>query len=777
MRGVSAVARLLGLLLLPAILVQGCDSPPSQSPAPPVPAAAPVPLAYVGGQACADCHPAQAERWKGSDHALAMLPADASAVRGNFDGATFTKDGVTTTFSSRDGRYVARTDGPDGALQDYRVAYTFGVDPLQQYLLELPGGRLQALSIAWDTRPKAGGGQRWYHLYPKEKIDYKDPLHWTGPLQNWNFMCAECHSTNLQKNYRPAEDRFETTWTDVSVNCEACHGPGSRHVQWGEAAKAGKPDPDPARGLVVKLAPTAGAWTLAEGASIAHRAAPLTSRVEVEACGRCHSRRAQVWGEYRHGEPLAQAYRVSLLDPGLYHADGQMQGEVYEYGSFLQSRMYAAGVTCSDCHDPHGGRLRAPGNATCATCHRPATYDVLAHHRHKAETPAAECVACHMPRRVYMGVDGRRDHGFRVPRPDLSVKLGTPNACTDCHATRNARWAAGAVAKWYGPGRRQEWHFGEALHAGRSGAADAEALLVRAFEDAGVPAIARATALSLLARYPGPRALAAVQRGVKDGDPLVRRAAADVLDAAEPGSRIALGLPLLRDPVRTVRLEALGGLLDVPRASLSGEQLAVLEGAIAEYRQIQAFSLDRAEAHANLGMLEMRLGNAAAARAAFETAIRLQPSFGAARIHLADLHRAQGREDRAEATLRAGLAIDPDDGDAREALGLSLVRQKRLKEALPELASAARLRPDVARYAYVHAVALHETGDVRQALRVLTQAHERHPGSREIVVALAEYHAGAGDRDAAIKWARTLVRMSPDDEQARRLLQSLEGKS
>jgi tetratricopeptide (TPR) repeat protein len=330
------------------------------------------------------------------------------------------------------------------------------------------------------------------------------------------------------------------------------------------------------------------------------------------------------------------------------------------------------------------------------------------------------------------------------------------------------------VAKWYGAGRRQKWHYGEALHAGRSGHPDAPALLVRTVEDAKVPAITRATALSLLARYPGPATLAVVQRAVQDGDPLVRRAAADVLDAAEPATRIALGLPLLRDPVRTVRLEALGGLLDVPRASFSGEQLDVLDRAIAEYRQIQAFNADRAEAHANLGMLEGRLGNADAARAQFETALRLQPSFGPARIHLADLHRAQGREDQAEATLRVGLAIDPDDGDAREALGLSLVRQKRVKEALPELARAAQLRPDVARYAYVHAVALHQAGDVRRALQVLKQAHDRHPGNREIVVALAEYHAGAGDRAAALTWARTLVQMAPDDPAARRLLETLE---
>jgi predicted CXXCH cytochrome family protein len=379
------------------------------------------PAAYVGGQACAGCHRAQYELWKTSDHALAMQPADGKTVLGNFNTATFTKDGVTSTFFTRDGRYFVRTDGPDGALHEYRIAYTFGVEPLQQYLIEFPRGRYQALSIAWDSRPAAAGGQRWFHLYPGEKIHHGDVLHWTGLLQNWNYMCADCHSTNLQKNYRLAEDRFDTTWTDVNVSCEACHGPGSRHVAWAQPGARDRSIGDPLRGLVVSLQDTPGnRWALAPGETIARRTQPLGSSAQVEACGRCHARRAPVWGEAVPGQPLEQAYRVSLLESPRYHADGQIRDEVYEYGSFLQSKMYRAGVTCSNCHDPHSARLRHEGNAVCAQCHLPAKYDGPQHSFHKPGTEAARCVSCHMPQRYYMVVDGRRDHSFRVPRPDLS---------------------------------------------------------------------------------------------------------------------------------------------------------------------------------------------------------------------------------------------------------------------------------------------------------------------------------------------------------------------
>ena len=747
--------------MLVVLLVTGCERERASTAAK---------ATYVGGEACATCHEREAELWKGSDHHLAMQSADRTTVLGNFNNATFRKDGVTSTFFKRDGQFFVRTDGPDGKLADFEIKYTFGIDPLQQYLVAFPDGRYQALSIAWDVKRK-----RWFHLYLAERIDHRDKLHWTRPSQNWNFMCAECHSTGLQKNYRLAEDRFETSWSDINVSCEACHGPGSGHVAWAQDAQRGRSNPDSPRGLVFQIKDTSGrAWTVSPGEATARRSKPLSSREEVEACGRCHARGAQIWGDYRHGEPLAETHRVAFLDEALYHADGQIKDEVYEYGSFLQSKMYHAGVTCSNCHDPHSARLRASGNAVCSQCHLPSKYDDPQHHFHTAGTEAAQCVSCHMIKRTYMVVDGRRDHSFRVPRPDLSMTLGTPNACNDCHKDRSAQWASQAVARWYGPDRKGGWHWAEAIHAGRNARAGAESLLVRAVEDATTPAIVRATALNLLHRYPGPNALRAVERSLRDSDPLVRRAAASALAVVEPRTRVALGFPLLNDPVRTVRLEALSTLVGVPRNHFTAAQLTTLDLVIAEYRQAQAFNADRAEAHLNLGARDAQLGKFDAAEQAYRTAIRKQPSFMPAYINLADLYRQQGREDRVEQTLREALKADPGNGDASHGLGLSLVRQKRLRDAIPELAKAAQRRPDVPRYAYVYGVALHETGDTRRALDVLKRAHERHPADREILVALVEYEAQAGNRNAAIAWARKLVAVSSGDAQAQRMLQALE---
>jgi tetratricopeptide (TPR) repeat protein len=297
---------------------------------------------------------------------------------------------------------------------------------------------------------------------------------------------------------------------------------------------------------------------------------------------------------------------------------------------------------------------------------------------------------------------------------------------------------------------------------------------MRTVEDMMTPAIVRATALNQLARYPGPDSLRVLENALRDSDPLVRRAAASALSAVEPRTRVALGVPLLNDPIRTVRLEALSTLVGVPRDFFTAAQLKTLDQVTAEYRQAQAFNVDRAEAHLNLGALDAQLGKFDAAEQAYRTAIHKQPSFMPAYINLADLYRQQGQEDRVEQTLREALRADPGNGDASHALGLSLVRQKRLRDAIPELARAAQRRPDVARYAYVYGVALHEAGDTRRALDVLTRAHERHPAERDIVVALVEYEAQAGNRKAAIAWARKLIEMSPEDAQGRRLLQALE---
>jgi tetratricopeptide (TPR) repeat protein len=680
-----------------------------------------------------------------------MEPAEAGTVLGDFEDASFIYGETKTTFHREEGEYRVRTDGPDGSLADFRVAYTFGVDPLQQYLIEMPGGRIQALSLAWDSRPRERGGQRWFHLYPGGDVDHRDVLHWTGPAQNWNHQCADCHSTNLRKGYVEAEGRFETTWSEIDVSCEACHGPGSRHVAW---AGADGRDDDPTKGLVVSLARGDAAWVLEGEESTAKLQRGLAGSAEIEVCGRCHARRARIAGEDDLSQPLAESYRVALLEEGLYQADGQILDEVYEYGSFLQSRMYASGVVCSDCHEPHSAKLREEGSAACARCHLPAFYDVPEHHRHAPGSEGSRCVSCHMAARTYMVVDVRRDHSFRVPRPDLSEEIGTPNACNDCHADRSPRWAAEAIAGWFGPERSRGATWARAIDAGRRRSAGAGRALAEVIENPSTPAIVRATAVELLARSASRRALGLLERSLPDPDPLVRRAAVSALTGFGGEAALALGTRALDDPIRTVRLEALDVLADA-YGDLPESARSSFERAMAEHEASQRFDADRAGAWLNRGAVRARLGRLSEAEAAYRRAIEAEPWFVPPYVNLADLHRMQGREAEGEAVLRRALERAPDASAARHALGLLLVRLGRFDEALVELEAASG--GDDPRYAYVYGVALHDAGQFANSLAVLEKAHARFGGDRAILSALRGYCEEVGDAEGAARWARRLA--------------------
>ncbi len=757
---------------------------------------------FVGREACAPCHAAAFDRWRGSHHDLAMQPADEASVLGDFAGAQFTHFGVTTTFFRRDGKHFARTDGPDGELRDYEIAYAFGVDPLQQYLIAFPGGRLQALSVSWDSRPADEGGQRWFHLYPDDPVPHGDVLHWTGPNQNWNYMCADCHSTGLRKNYLVDEERYETRWKEIDVSCEACHGPGSAHVAWAneraesvrddraagpkrrdDARPAGDPRAAADRvaqsaraaeiGLTVDLRNDA-VWRFDSDAKVARRTPEPGASAEVDTCGRCHSRRSTLRPEPVRGQSLLDTHRPALLEESLYHADGQILEEVYVWGSFLQSRMHAAGVICSDCHDPHALQLPEDPDVICFRCHRADLYAAPDHHRHAWRSTGSSCVACHMLARTYMGVDLRHDHSFRIPRPDLTLEIGAPSTCADCHADRPPSWAAEAVARWYGPHRAASRHYGEVLHAGRRrapGASDALAALAR---EPTVPAIVRATALRLLPA--DSRAADALRGALGDADPLVRAAALEAAEHLEPRTRLRFARQLLGDPVLGVRTRAARALALVPERFWDPGDRARLEGPLAEYRATQLENADRPEARLNLALLATASGDLERARSEYETALRLGPWFVPAYVNLADLHRAAGREDAAEHVLRAGLARVGDRAELCHALGLTLVRRGRAAEAMAQLARAAQLAPEFPRYAYVYGIALHSAGEGERARVVLEQAHRRHPGDPSLLTALATMSRDAGDLEGALTHALDLLELDPADAAARALVADIRSR-
>lgn len=734
---------------------------------------------YVGSQSCVNCHAGETKAWKGSHHDLAMQHANEQTVLGDFNNAKFTYYDVTSRFYKKGGKYYVHTDGPDGSLNDYEIKYVFGVEPLQQYLIEFPGGHLQALGIAWDARTKQQGGQRWYHLYPDEKITHTDRLHWTKADQNWNYMCADCHSTNLKKKYNLQTNTYNTSWSEINVACEACHGPASIHVDWANKASGWQSIDNRTKGLVVALDERRGvSWPLDPNTGNAKRSKQRNTDKEIEVCAPCHSRRSTISEDDIPGQAFMDNFRPVLLSEFLYHADGQIKEEVYVYGSFTQSKMYHQGVTCSDCHEPHSLKLRAEGNGVCLQCHAAEKFNKPSHHFHKQDSEGSLCAECHMPQTVYMGVDGRHDHSIRIPRPDLSIKLDTPNACNQCHQDKTAKWANSKLEDWYGKDWSPGWHFGETLYEARTGSVGAKTVtigqdLAAVAASPKLPVIARATAADLLQGHPSPTTYVVTRQLLQDEQPLVRLAALQTLDSFEPQHRLQLGLDLLTDPVRAVRIEAARILAVVPPQMLTAQAQTKLDQAIDEYRQAQLVNSDRPESHVNLGLLAIRLQQFAEAETSYQQALKLDPNFINAYVNLADFYRIQQQDDQAEVVLQQGIQISAKSADLHHALGLVYARKQQMQKALSELKTAWELDNNNVRYGYVYAVALESNGKTKSAINLLRQLHKTHPGNQEVLIALVSYLQKLGDRKTARLYAKSLLKLNPQLGSVEEILQRL----
>lgn len=713
------------------------------------PSGTPPEARYVGSEKCRPCHAKAWEAWQDSHHAQAMAAATDATVLGDFNGAVFEGDGIRARFYKKGKSFCVETQGPDGRPTEYEIRYTFGFFPLQQYLVPFPGGRFQCLSVAWDSRDK-----KWFFLYPGQRIPPDDWLHWTRQSANWNSMCAECHSTGVRKRYDPDAETYTTTWTDINVGCETCHGPGSHHVEW--AAQ-----PPMARVAV-------------ENFDLVVRTRGLTNRELVELCAFCHSRRASL-GDYDPVGRLLDNEMPELLREGMYHPDGQILEEVYEYGSFTQSKMYHNNVRCSDCHDVHSIKRRLPGNDLCLQCHRADTYDTEAHHFHKQEvdgrpSPGALCERCHMPGRFYMVNDWRLDHSLRVPRPDLSRELGTPNACnaTGCHADKSVGWAVQNFTKWYG--LTQKPHYGPILAAGRAHQSDAGPKLAALARDRLRPMIVRATALELLRGYSGLESETVLVEALSDEEPLIRGTALASLGRVSDERILKRIFSLLNDPARAVRLEAARLLTAVPADARSAPRRAAFEKSLDELRRVYVYQADFPQGRYNLGNLHVDLGQAGPAETEFLRAIAYDSKFFPARMNLALLYNATGRNDRAEAQYRAVLSDYPENAEAAYSLGLLLAEENRPVEAEGYLRQAAEQLPSSPRVHYNLGLLLQLLGKTAEAERALLQALQLEPGNADLLYAVADHYLRRRQWAKAERYAERLAALHPSNPSGQPLL-------
>ena len=785
---------------------------------------------YVGRDSCVQCHQAQATLFHGSDHDLAMDLANDETVLADFNNQQLEHYGITSRMYRDGKKFMVQTDGPDGKLADFEVKYVFGVRPLQQYMVEIERpadakpneiGRIQVLRNSWDTV-----AQKWFYLMPPdvdERLEATDPLHWTGITQNWNTSCAACHSTNLQKNFDVLARQYRSTFSEIDVSCEACHGPGSLHVELANDRSV--------------------FWDRHHQFGLA-RLKSESNIPQIESCAPCHSRRTTVGANFRPGCSFDDYYATQLLTDQIYHADGQIRDEDYEYGSFIQSKMFHNGIRCTDCHDPHSTKVKFDDNSLCTSCHQhPAgKYDSPSHHHHEPGTPGASCVECHMPATTYMMVDARHDHSLRVPRPDLSVRWGTPNSCTGCHLepqkltanpdrkplTQYLDWIIAAETgdvevlgelnrinlamlaatdKWYpvdqSPPRTPYY---EQLVIGRAGVAESLPTLNELARDRKAPAIFRASALSILFEDACSQSLETAVVALADSDAKVIAAAlfridmefSRIADRQQYGkspsdsetqmARLTTAVAeLLTHASRRVRIEAARVFVSLPPDvrvnQTTPEQRRAFELALDEYKQSLYAENDRAGVHMMLGGVHELLGDPARAKDDYRAAVSVEPNLAGPRANLAALLESEA------------LQIRSQLGQAQSSGGLEAGQLRRTAEQIQRLGEQverlraeehALLAKDLERSAgleqthglhYRFAMSSYVQRDLPATEKHLLEALRQQPNEPTYLLGLATYYIHIEKPEVALGYVQTLLKQDPQHPGYRALLEQINAQN
>ncbi len=703
---------------------------------------------------CRACHETVYTDWQKSHHAKAMQHASDDTVLARFDKTPTAYQGNVFRFYREGGDYWVSIEKSDNQRADstliYAIPYTFGYEPLQQYLAALPGGKLQALPVAWDTRPAAEGGQRWYAL--------ESDLAWDHPGFTWNTSCADCHSTGLQKNYDADSGGFSTQWDEINVACAACHGDSAGHADW---LQAGKPDHSTNAGFPVSLAER-GEWRWLEGSAIA-QARQQPGGEQLSTCGRCHSRRDRV-GEWHPGMNVTDHTALAATNPPLYYADGQIRDEVFVLGSFMQSRMHSAGVVCSHCHEPHSAQLRAQGDALCGQCHQAQVFSVSSHHGHEPEQLV--CVDCHMPATVYMGVDARRDHRFGIPDPVLSGQLNSPDPCADCHRDQTAEALAEQIASFRADGAQASPSVGlTRMFAGFEGGMPTASQRFKLDGEAFSP-IRQAALLQRLDVATDDNLLAIAAGKLGHSSPLVRSAAVRALANVPLEARWRILAPHLGESVAVVRLELAAVLASAASLAARDGKSAALMQLFVDYERYMAGELDSPTLVANFANYRAARGQIAEARRLYRHALALDAQFTYPYLQLAELAREGGTSVRSEREwLDAALEVAPQDAELHYRFGLYWVRAKHYMNALAALARAYDLQPSFEGYATTYAIALESTGDAEAAIDLLATYLAENPFATPVADLLLRYATKYGKSDLAAEVLANWRGREPDNPQ------------
>jgi len=698
---------------------------------------------FLGDNTCKSCHLKEFDEWHGSDHEKAMQIADSVSVLADFDDTTFTSQGVTSHFFKKEGSFYVNTEGPDGENHDYKIVYTFGVKPLQQYIVKFPNGHYQCLRSAWDTVKN-----KWFDLYPDFEIVHSEWLHWSRGGLNWNNMCSDCHSTNVRENYDPSTDSYNTKYSIINVNCEACHGPGKQHVE--DAKRLGEN------------------YVASGSMPMALKTPP---KKLVDQCARCHMRREQFSASFNFEGSLLDHYFPQLIEEPIYYPDGQILDEDYVYGSFIQTKMYQNDVACNNCHNSHSLKLKFEGNALCAQCHLPEKYDTAKHHYHKMGTEGAMCINCHMPGKYYMGNDFRRDHSFRVPRPDLSVKYGTPNVCAACHK-KDDEWAWEAFQKLYGT--VDSIHFSEKLVPGIIVEPNGDLLLLDLINDHKQPEMVRASAVRALSHYHEKDLMDKYIGLLNDESPLVRGTTLDVLGEINTTDDVSHLLPLLNDSKRTVRIKAFYGLASLTEFQIPETYKSSYQKVKKEFSTYLKVNADFVGGQIKKANYYLKQGNLQKGIEGYEKASQIDNINNNVRMDLANLYYQNQDYQKSEEAYKTVIIQEPKFGPAYYSLGLLYAELERSNDAIVQMQKANGLMPDNIRVYYNLSLLYDKIKEQDLAEKTLLNGLKIDNSNESLLYALAYHYYIYGQTDKAKNIAMRLVKLYPNNPQYLSFLKSLD---
>ena len=692
---------------------------------------------FLGDETCKSCHLNEFKSWEGSHHDKAMQVVSDSSILGNFNNVKFKSQGVTSHFFKNRDDYFVNTEGPNGDYFDYKIEYTFGITPLQQYIVKFPDGHFQCLRTAWDSE-----NNKWFDLYPDFKVVHSEWLHWSRGGLNWNNMCADCHSTNVRKNYDEATHSYNTKYAIINVNCEACHGPGKTHVE--QANLLGKNY---------------------KATNDLKMTVDTDPKDLVDQCARCHMRREQISEYYNFEGSMLDHYFPQLIVENTYHPDGQILDEDYVYGSFVQSKMYHNDVTCTNCHNAHSLKLKFDGNNLCLQCHIPETYNTPSHHFHSNNTEGAKCINCHMTGKYYMGNDFRRDHSFRIPRPDQSIKYGTPNACTQCHDDKDNQWAWNNYLKLYGKPKNK--HFSDLLAPGLRGDENGFNHLLELAKDTVYPNIARASAVMNMTNYLDTNVIDDMLSFLNDDSPLVKGATLDALSEINSADYVSYFLPLLEDEKRSVRVKAFFALASLDEILVPEKYEEVYKKVKKEFETNLNVTSDFVGGRIKKANYYLKKGDLTTAIKGYEDALKIDNINNIARTNLANLYYRNNNFKSAEDAFKTIIEQEPKYGQTYYSYSLLLAELNRIDEAIIQMELAIKHMPENIRLYYNLSLLYDKVNNLKKAEEVAIKGLKKEPQNDSLLYMLAYIYSKDNQLEKAKNIAKRLVELYPNNSNYR----------